>query len=399
MPSGHGAWLTQPLTHLTFPGVYVCAGTCALPIKRDNPDGTTSLFARLDLTDTSNPTAPATCDAAMKAVEAMGGSLPDLNSAADVAALAPFVTAAAGKPVWVAPVDPTSAQAVALGYTSGPAPGQMAALVLVSPGTVRLVNVPCGTEGVALMQSDVVGDASAPTAITCGGEEGLAATGQECSYAVLNVSRPVSSSAAEALATALGKRLVSFASEAQYTAILESLAGTRAAALLARGSLAGLWVDMEGSAYRPAGYSLPGPGQAAMLVGSSLTPTNVPVSSTMGAVLVQKCSEVDDAIGKCVCGACNLMCHHRSAPCMLPVAFPLPAPASQGHSARLACCTAFPSHPAACLQAPARCPSSATTVMAPPACLLAWTSPTPPTRLALPPATRWTRLWRPWAAR
>jgi hypothetical protein len=276
----------------------------------------------------------------MKAVEVMGGSLPDLNSVADVTLLTPFVTAAAGKPVWVAPVDPASAVAVALGYTSGPAPGQMAALVLVSPGTVRLVNVPCGTEGVALMQSDVVGGASAPTAITCGGEEGLAPTGQECSYAMLNVSRPVSSSAAEALATALGKRLVSFASEAQYTAILESLAGTRAAALLARGSLAGLWVDMEGSAYRPAGYSLPGPGQAAMLVGSSLTPTNVPVSSTVGAVLVQKCSEVDDAIGEC--GACGLICHRRSAPCMLPVPFLVPAPARHGHSAGLACCTASP---------------------------------------------------------
>ena len=47
------------------------------------------------------------------------------------------------------------------------------ALELVSPGAVRLVNVPCGTEGMALMQSDVVGSAIAPT-------------GQECSYAMLN---------------------------------------------------------------------------------------------------------------------------------------------------------------------------------------------------------------------
>jgi hypothetical protein len=277
------------------------AGTCALPIKRDNPDGTTSLFARLELSNTTEPSAPcptcATCDAAMKATDAMGGTPVDLTSVADVSLLRAIVTEAGGKPVWVAPVDPTSALASSLGYTSGPKAGEMNALVLVS-GNVRLVNVPCSTEGVAVMQSDVVGGADAPATITCGAVEGVKAVGQECSYSVLNASRPISSTAAEDLALALGTRLVSFASEAEYTAVRESLAGSRAAALLVRGALAGLWVDMAGSAYMPDGYTLPGPGQASMLAGSSLTPTNVPLATTVGAVLVEKCSEVDDAIGE-----------------------------------------------------------------------------------------------------
>ena len=228
----------------------------------------------------------------------MGGSLPEITSAADVAAMTPFVTAAAGKPVWVAPVDNTSAVAVALGYKEEPAAGEMAALVLVAPNTVRLVNVPCSKEGVAVMQSDVVGGADAPTSITCGGEETVMPVGQECSYAVLNASRPVSRSAAEDLAAALGKRMVSFASEAEYVAVRESLAGSRAAALLARGALAGLWVDMASSAYLPDGYTLPGAGQASMLAGTSLTPKNVPVASSAAAVLVEKCSEIDDSIGE-----------------------------------------------------------------------------------------------------
>ena len=91
---------------------------------------------------------------------------------------------------------------------------------------------------------------------------------------------------------------MSFASEAEYNAVRESLAGSRAAALLARGALAGLWVDMAGSTYKPNGYSLPRAGQASMLAGASLTPTNVPTSSTVAAVLVKKCSEIDDSIGE-----------------------------------------------------------------------------------------------------
>ena len=78
----------------------------------------------------------------------------------------------------------------------------------------------------------------------------------------------------------------------------ESLAGSRAAALLARGALAGLWVDMASSAYLPDGYTLPGAGQASMLAGTSLTPKNVPVASSAAAVLVEKCSEIDDTIGE-----------------------------------------------------------------------------------------------------
>ena len=239
----------------------------------------------------------------MKAAYAMGGSLPVLRSASDVTAMTAFVTAAAGKPVWVSPVDVPSALATALGYTSAPAPGQMAALVLVSANTVRLVNVPCGTEGVVVMQSDVAGGADAPTSITCGGQESINPLGQECSYAVLNVSRPISSLAAEDLARALGKRIASFASQAEYDAVRAAVAGTRAAALLARGSLRGLWVDMASSAYLPDGYTLPGPNEASILAGASLTPKNVPVSGTVAAVLVEKCSEVDDSIGECApCG-------------------------------------------------------------------------------------------------
>ena len=273
------------------------AGTCALPIKRDNPDGTTSLFARLELSDTTDPSAPATCAAAMKAAEVMGGSLVDLATTADVSLLRAIVTEAAGKPVWVAPVDPTSALAQALGYTSGPKAGEMAALALVS-GSVRLVNVPCSTEGVAVMQSDVVGGADAPAAITCSKQEALDPEGLTCHYAVLNASQPVSASAAEAAAAALGKRLVSFATRAEYEAVRASLAGSNTGALLSGGALVGLWVDMAGSVYLPDGYTLPRAGEASLLAGTALTPTNVPTATTVAGALVESCSEVDDSIGE-----------------------------------------------------------------------------------------------------
>jgi hypothetical protein len=36
-----------------------------------------------------------------------------------------------------------------------------------------------------------------------------------------------------------------------------------------------------------------------LLAGSSLTPKNVAVSSSVAGVLVEKCSVVDDSIGEC----------------------------------------------------------------------------------------------------
>jgi hypothetical protein len=276
------------------------AGTCALPIKRDNGDGTTSLFARLDLTNATDPSGPATCDKVDEAVASMGGTLITLTSAADLTLLRGIVSEAAGKPVWVAPVDPTSALAVALGYTSAPAPGQMAALQLVS-GAVRLVNVPCGTEGVVVMETQVAGAVSAPAATVCGKlevVEPMCAPCEACDYAVLDAAKPISLAAADAAASALGKLLATFSSQEQYDAVRASLAGSNAAALLASGALAGLWVDMAGSAYRPDGYTLPAAGQASLLAGASLTPTNVPVATTVAAALVTKCAEVDTTIGE-----------------------------------------------------------------------------------------------------
>ena len=282
---------------MTPPGMLLSAGTCALPLKRDNPDGSTSLFAHLNLSETSDPAGPATCDKALQAAMAAGGTLPVLRSAADLRTLRNVTAEAAGKPVWVSAIDTSSPLAAALGYTAAPAAGQAPALML-SGGNVVVQNVACSTEGVAVAQSDVVGGAPVPATLNCAGEEGVKPAGQECSYAVLNASRPVSRSAAEDLARALGKRMVSFASEAEYVAVRESLAGSRAAALLARGALAGLWVDMASSAYLPDGYTLPGAGQASMLAGTSLTPKNVPVASSAAAVLVEKCSEIDDSIGE-----------------------------------------------------------------------------------------------------
>ena len=291
-----GACPQDPSEQIPIPFFPLLAGTCALPIKRANPDGTTSLFAVLELSEASEPAAPATCDAAMAAADVMGGTLPDITSVADVALLRAVVTQAAGEPVWVAPVDPTSALAAALGYASAPAPGEMNALVLVS-GNVRLVNVPCSKEGVALMETTVVGSADAPATITCTKQEAVQPEGQACEYTVMGASEPSSASAAQEAAAALGKSLVSFASQAEYDAVRASLAGSNAAALLARGALAGLWVDMAGSVYTPDGYTLPRAGEASLLAGASLTPTNVPTATTVAGALVEKCSEVNDAIG------------------------------------------------------------------------------------------------------
>jgi len=274
-------------------------GTCALPVKRDNADGTTSLFARLDLTATSDPSGPATCDKAMPAVDAMGGELVTLTSSADITALTPFVRDAAGKPVWVAPVDPASAVAKALAYTSAPAPGQMAALQLTAQNTVALVNVACGTEGVALMQSDVAGGASAPASTLCSKQEEITPSGQDtCAYTVASETQPVTAAAAQAVSLALGKRVVSFASQAEFDAVRASLADSYAAALLASGALAGLWVDAAGSAYLPPGYSLPASGQASLLAGAALELSNAPAASTVAAILLEKCSEVDTSFGE-----------------------------------------------------------------------------------------------------
>jgi hypothetical protein len=186
--------------------------------------------------------------------------------------------------------------AVALGYTPAPVAGSMAALALVS-GSVRLVNVPRSTEGVALMQSDVAGTASAPAVITCAAEE-VMPTSTACTYSIANSSRPIGSLAAQDLVAALGKRLVTFGSQQEYDDVRSAVAGTRASALISRGLLVGLWVDMAGSTYRPPGYVLPGPNQASLLAGSALTPTNVPVAGTVAGVLVEKCSELDDSVGE-----------------------------------------------------------------------------------------------------
>ena len=231
----------------------------------------------------------------------MGGDLVQLGSAADVTLLRATVVAAAGKPVWVAPVELASAVAAALQYKTAPGPGEMAALVLES-GSVVLKNVACGTEGVVVMQADVAGTASAPASIACAKQEAVDPAGCEscetCDYTVLSASQPVSASAAEAAAAALGKRLVSFATEAEYDAVRASLAGSNAAALLASGALAGLWVDVVGSVYTPPGYTLPASGEAALLAGASLTLTNVPAASTLAGALLKKCSEVDSTIGE-----------------------------------------------------------------------------------------------------
>jgi hypothetical protein len=163
---------------------------------------------------------------------------------------------------------------------------------------VRLVNVPCGTEGVVVMETEVAGAASAPATTVCGKLEDIRPVNETCDYAVLDATKPISLAAAEASTSALGKALVTFSSQEQYDAVRASLAGSNAAALLASGALAGLWVDMAGSVYRPDGYTLPASGQASLLAGASLTPTNVPVATTVAAALVTKCAEVDTAIGE-----------------------------------------------------------------------------------------------------
>ena len=321
----------------------------------------------------------------MAAAEAMGGSLPSLRSAADVDAMRSLVQAAAGKPVWVAPVDVASSVAAALSYTVGPSAGQMAALRLVSSSTVALVNVACGTEGVAVMQTDVASPASAPSSTTCTKQEVITPQGEACDYAVLNAAQPVSSSAAVAAAQALGKKVLSFASKAEYDAVRASLAGSYAAELLASGALPGLWVDFVGSAYRPAGYSLPGPGEASLLAGAALTPANAPVASTTAGVLVKKCSELDDSVGEYACVAAGQ--ELRLLACMPTVPH-----------CGAALCPQAPWRACPHLQARVRCPSSVTTRTAPPACLPAWTSPPPAAPLLPQPATRpWLPLTR-WAA-
>ena len=274
------------------------AGTCAQPIKRDNADGTTSLFARLDLTNTSTPALPTTCDKAADAADVMGGDLVVLTSAADLTLLRALVTAAAGKPVWVAPVDAASALAAALGYAAGPASGEQAALVLQGSSVV-LKNVACATDGVAVMQTDVAGGASAPPSTVCTKQEAISPADEACTYTVVGAAQPLSASAAAEAARALGKQLLSFATQAEYEAVRASLAGSSSASLLATGALTGLWVDFVNSAFRPDGYSLPASGQASLLSGASLTPTNVPVATTVAAALVKKCSEVDESVGEC----------------------------------------------------------------------------------------------------
>jgi hypothetical protein len=273
-------------------------GTCALPVKRDNPDGSTTLFARLDLSATSAPASPATCDKAMAAADVMGGALVRLESAADATTLTPFVTAAAGKPVWVAPVDPASAVAQALGYTTAPAPGQMAALQLTAQKTAALVNVACGTEGVAIMSVDVAGGASAPGAVLCSNQEVITPPGQACEYSVLDATQPKSASAAQASAQALGKRLVSFGSQAEYDAVRAAITSSYAYELLSGGTLAGLWVDAASSAYLPPGYSLPASSEASLLAGASLALSNVPAATTVAGSVLEKCAEVDSSVGK-----------------------------------------------------------------------------------------------------
>jgi hypothetical protein len=112
----------------------------------------------------------------------------------------------------------------------------MPALVLES-GQVHLRNVACGTEGVAIMQSDMAVSTSTPAAGTCGALETLNPMSAACMYSVANTTLPVSISAAKILVSALGKRILSFASEAEYNAVRQYLSGTRTAYLLASGIL------------------------------------------------------------------------------------------------------------------------------------------------------------------
>jgi hypothetical protein len=152
------------------------------------------------------------------------------------------------------------------------------------------------------METEVAGGAIAPASITCSRQEAIRPANETCEYAVLNASQPMRISAAEDAAGALGKALLTFDSAQQYEAVRASLADSHAAALLAQGALRGLWVDMAGSAYLPAGYTPPVAGQASLLAGASLTPTNVPVATTVAAALVTKCTEVDTTIGELAAG-------------------------------------------------------------------------------------------------
>jgi hypothetical protein len=202
-------------------------------------------------------------------------------------------------------VDPASAVAKALGYTAAPAPGQMAALQLTAQSTVALVNVACGTEGVVIMEVDVAGGATAPATTLCSKQEEVSPAGQDaCTYTVASAAQPVTVAVAQVTAQALGKRVVSFGSQAEYDAVRASLTGSYASALLASGALAGLWVDAARSAYLPPGYTTPGAGEASLLAGASLALTNVPAANTVAAILLEACSEVDTTFGERTFAAC-----------------------------------------------------------------------------------------------
>jgi hypothetical protein len=183
----------------------------------------------------------------------------------------------------------------------------MAALQLTAQNTVALVNVACGTEGVVIMQVDVAGGASAPPTTLCSKQEEISPAGQDaCTYTVASAAQPVTVAVAQVAAQALGKRVVSFGSQAEYDAVRASLTGSYAAALLASGALAGLWVDAARSAYLPPGYTAPAAGEAALLAGASLALTNAPAASTVAAILLEKCSEVDTTFGERTMPACML---------------------------------------------------------------------------------------------
>jgi hypothetical protein len=115
---------------------------------------------------------------------------------------------------------------------------------------------------------------------------------------VLDAAQPKSASAAQAAALALGKRLLTFGSQAEFDAVRAAITSSYAFELLSSGALAGLWVDAAGSAYLPPGYSLPASGQASLLAGASLALSNVPVATTVAGTVLEKCAEVDSSIGE-----------------------------------------------------------------------------------------------------
>jgi hypothetical protein len=186
---------------------------------------------------------------------------------------------------------------------------------------VALVNVACGTEGVVIMQVAVSGGASAPTAVLCSKQESITPPGDSCEYSVLDATQPKSSGAAQAAALALGKRLVTFGSQAEFDAVRSAITSSYAYALLTSGALAGLWVDADSSAYLPPGYSLPASGQASLLAGAALALNNVPAATTVAGSVLEKCAEVDSSIGEG-----GLQCCKERLRALHPCACALPGP-------------------------------------------------------------------------